>query len=152
MNEPKKERFNLNQLIMAVRNLSKTKTGALIILDLHSELKYYIKSGEIIDARVSSALLENIFFKNSPMHDGGVILMNNRIVAARCILPVSEDQSFPANFGLRHRAAAGISEISHAIAIIVSEETGKISYAKEGDVNYNVSIEELNEKLKKEIS
>ena len=86
------------------------------------------------------------------MHDGGVIIENNRIVAARCILPVSENQNFPAHFGLRHRAAAGITETSRAIAIIISEETGKISYAEEGNVNYDVTIEELNEKLKKEIS
>ena len=152
INESKKEQLNLSQIIMATHNLSKTKTGALIILDLHSELKYYTNSGEAIDGKTSAALLENIFFKNSPMHDGGVIIENNRIVAARCILPVSENQNFPAHFGLRHRAAAGITETSRAIAIIISEETGKISYAEEGNVNYDVTIEELNEKLKKEIS
>ena len=146
------KKVNTTPIIIALRALSETKTGALIILDIHSELKFISTSGELIDARVSSDLLENIFFKNSPMHDGGLIIENNRIVAARCILPVSENQSFPAHFGLRHRAAAGITETSRAIAIIISEETGKLSLAHEGKVDYNISIEELKEKLKKEIA
>ena len=85
------------------------------------------------------------------MHDGGAIIENNRIVAARCILPVSENQEFPAHFGLRHRAAAGITETSRSIAVIISEETGKISLAKEGKINYNIDIEDLNETLRKEV-
>lgn len=144
------EQLNINPIIIAAKSLSNSKTGALIILDIHSELKFISTSGEKIDAQISASLLENIFFKNSPMHDGGLIIENNRIVAARCILPVSENQNFPAHFGLRHRAAAGITETSRAIAIIISEETGKISLAKEGNVNYNLSIEELKEKLNKE--
>ena len=147
-----KEELNLNPIIVASKTLSKNKTGALIILDIHSELKYYSASGEKIDAKISASLLENIFFKNSPLHDGGVIIENNRIVAARCILPVSENQSFPAHFGLRHRAAAGITETSRAIAIIISEETGKISLAKEGNVIYNIPLEDFNEKIKQEIN
>lgn len=147
-NEAEKTKLNISQIIMAAQNLSKSKTGALIILDLHSELKYYSTSGEKLNAQLSSALLESIFFKNNPLHDGGVIIENNKIIAARCILPVSENQEFPAHFGLRHRAAAGITETSRSIAIIISEETGKISLAKEGKINYNISIEELNEILK----
>ena len=142
-----KEHLNINQIIIASKNLANTKTGALLILDLKSELKYYSNTGEKIDSTLSSAMLESIFFKNSPLHDGGVIIENNTIVAARCILPVSENQEFPAHFGLRHRAAAGITETSRSIAIIISEETGKISLAKEGKISYNISIEELNEKL-----
>ncbi len=148
--DDKKEKLNVSQIVLASQNLSKSKTGALIILDLFSELKYYSTSGEKLNAQLSSAMLESIFFKNSPLHDGGVIIENNKIVAARCILPVSENQEFPAHFGLRHRAAAGITETSRSIAIIISEETGKISIAKEGKINYNISIEELNEFLKKE--
>jgi diadenylate cyclase len=146
-NENNKENLNINQIIIACSNLSKTKTGALIILDIFSELKYYSTSGEKINAVISAAILESIFFKNSPLHDGGTIIENNRITASRCILPVSENQEFPAHFGLRHRAAAGITEASRSIAIIISEETGKISLAQEGRISYNITIEELNEKL-----
>jgi diadenylate cyclase len=146
-NENSKEKLNINQIIIASKSLSSTKTGALIIIDLKSELKYYSNTGEKINSSLSSAMLESIFFKNSPLHDGGVIIENNTINAARCILPVSENQEFPAHFGLRHRAAAGITETSRSIAIIISEETGKISLAQEGRINYNISIEELNEKL-----
>jgi diadenylate cyclase len=149
--EAHKEKLNINQLIIASKSLSKTKTGALIILDLYSELKYYSTSGEKLNAQLSSAMLESIFFKNSPLHDGGAIIENNRITAARCILPVSENQEFPTHFGLRHRAAAGITEASRSVAIIISEETGKISTAKEGKINYNITLEELKELLKEEI-
>ncbi len=142
-----KDKLNITPIILATNNLSKSKTGALIILDLKSELKYYSASGEKINSTISSALLESIFFKNSPLHDGGVIIEDNHIVAARCILPVSENQNFPAHFGLRHRAAAGITETSSALAIIISEETGKISIAKEGRISYNIAIEELHERL-----
>ena len=145
-----KNKLNIAQIIKAVTNLSKTKTGALIVLDLNSELKFYTASGEKLSSPISSALLESIFFKNSPLHDGGVIIENNKITAARCILPVSDNQEFPDHFGLRHRAAAGITENSQSFSIIISEETGKISTAKAGKINYNLSIEELNEKLKAE--
>ena len=149
--EAHNEKLNINQLVIASKYLSKTKTGALIILDLYSELKYYSTSGEKINAVISAAIIESIFFKNSPLHDGGAIIENNRITAARCILPVSENQEFPAHFGLRHRAAAGITEASRSLAIIISEETGKISIAKEGRINYNITIEELTELLQAEI-
>jgi uncharacterized protein (TIGR00159 family) len=151
VNTNKKKKLDISPIVIAAKSLSQSKTGALIILDIHSELKFISTSGEKIDARISTSLLENIFFKNSPMHDGGLIIEDNRIVAARCILPISDNQHFPVHFGLRHRAAAGITETSRAIAIIISEETGKISLAKEGEVNYNISIDELKEKLIKEI-
>ena len=141
--ENNKVKLEIDQLITASKNLSSTKTGALIILDLKSELRYYSTTGDKIDSPLSSDILESIFFKNSPLHDGGVIIENNRIIAARCILPVSENQEFPSHFGLRHRAAAGITETSRSIAIIISEETGKISLAKEGKISYNISTEEL---------
>ncbi|MCB9364880.1 MAG: TIGR00159 family protein [Flavobacteriales bacterium] len=145
-NKDEKQELNTPQLISASKNLSQSKTGALIVLDLHSELKIYTNNGEKINAKISSSLLENIFFKNSPLHDGGVIIQHNEIKAARCILPVSDNQSFPSHFGLRHRSAAGITEVSQAIAIIISEETGKISFSKHGEIQHNVSLETL-EKL-----
>ena len=146
VNKDEKQQLNTAQLLSAAKSLAKSKTGALIILDLHSELKLYTINGEKINAKISSSLLENIFFKNSPLHDGGVIIQNNEIKAARCILPVSENQSFPSHFGLRHRSAAGITEVSQAVAIIISEETGKISYSKRGEIQHNITIETL-EKL-----
>ncbi len=145
--ETSKTKLKVDELITASKNLSSTKTGALIILDLKSELRYYSTTGEKINAPLSSTLLESIFFKNSPLHDGGVIIEDNMIIAARCILPVSENQEFPSHFGLRHRAAAGITETSRSIAIIISEETGKISIAKEGRINYNISTQELKDLL-----
>lgn len=151
VNKDEKPKLNTTQLINASRNLARSKTGALIILDLHSELKLYTVSGEKINAKISSSLLENIFFKNSPLHDGGVIIQNNEIKAARCILPVSENQSFPNHFGLRHRSAAGITEISQAIAIIISEETGKISFSKQGEIKHNISIDDLEKNILAEL-
>jgi len=150
-NDIKKEQLNISEILTASDSLSKTKTGALIIIDLKSELRYYASSGEEIDAKVSATMLESIFFKNSPLHDGGVIIDNNKITAARCILPISENQTFPSHFGLRHRAAAGITETSQSIAIIVSEETGKLSVAKEGKISYNISLGELRERLTIEV-
>ncbi len=145
-----KEKLDVDQIIIASKNLSKSKTGALIIIDLESELKYYSNTGEKINSALSSAMLESIFFKNSPLHDGGAIIENNTIIAARCILPVSENQEFPDHFGLRHRAAAGITETSRSVGVIISEENGKISIAKKGRINYNITIEELDEILKSE--
>ena len=144
----KEETKNLDvtPLITASKSLSQTKTGALIVIDLHSELKLYTTSGQQINAKISTSLLENIFFKNSPLHDGGVIIEDNEIKAARCILPVSENRSFPSHFGLRHRSAAGITEISQSLAIIISEETGKISFSKGGEIQHNITVENL-EKL-----
>lgn len=144
--------LNIDQVILACKNLSKSKTGALIILDLNTELRYYLTSGEEIDSNVSATMLESIFFKNSPLHDGGVIIIDNKIKAASCILPVSEKQSFPPHFGLRHRAAAGITEASRAIAIIISEETGSISLSKGDEISYDITLKELEKRLKDEVS
>lgn len=145
------QHLSINELLEASSNLSKSKTGALIVIDFHSELKTYTNSGEKINAKLSAALLENIFFKNSPLHDGGVIIQNDIIKAARCILPVSDNQSFPSHFGLRHRSAAGITEVSQAIAIIISEETGKISYCKKGEIKHNVALDDLEKLLLTEL-
>jgi uncharacterized protein (TIGR00159 family) len=129
------QEFEIDQLLIACRKMSASKTGALIIIARKSELEQYVETGEKINGRISDALIESIFFKNNPLHDGAVIIHNNKIVAARCILPVSDNQKIPATMGLRHRAAVGITEQSDALAVIVSEETGEIAFAREGQIN-----------------
>jgi len=103
-----------------------------------------------MEADISQRLIENIFFKNSPLHDGAIIIVNNKIKAARCVLPVTENVELPAHLGMRHRAAIGITEQSDAIAIVVSEETGEISIASEGQIKINVSLDELEKRLAEE--
>jgi len=131
--------LDIDEIIEACRYMAETKTGALIIIANKSGLEQYVETGERIDAKVSAALFESIFFKNSPLHDGAVIIRNNKIVAARCILPVSSSPDIPSHFGLRHRSAVGLTEQSDALAIIVSEETGNISYSAGGDLKEKVS-------------
>ena len=147
-NSEQGEELNQKAILKACFNMSKTKTGALIIISTDTELRYHASTGEQIDAKLSSALLENIFFKISPMHAGGLIIYENRIKAARCILPVSENPDIPANFGLRHRAAIGITENSTAFAIIVSEETGKIAVAERGQLDNNLTTDQLQERMR----
>ncbi len=118
--------------------MSKTKTGAIIIIAKSSELRFYSNTGDVMDAVISKRLIESIFFKNSPLHDGAIIISGNKIRAARCVLPVTENTDLPARLGMRHRAAIGITEHSDAIAIVVSEETGEISVAKEGQIRTDV--------------
>ena len=137
-------------IINACYNMSKTNTGALIVLSNDSDLSFYSSTGDIIDANVNTRLIENIFFKNSPLHDGAVIIQKDKIVAARCVLPVTENENFPAHLGMRHRAASGISEVSSCIVLIVSEETGKVSYAKNGKLRTQVSKEDLTKFLSKD--
>jgi len=133
----------LKMLVKACENMARTKTGALIVIAQKSELREFVKTGDKINARISDALLETIFFKNTPLHDGAVIIIGNRIVAARCILPVSEKRDMDPNLGLRHRAAVGITEETDAVSIIVSEEKGKISLARAGHIHVNISLAEL---------
>lgn len=143
-------KLDIPAIVKACKDMADTKTGAIIVLTRDSELKFYVNTGEKIDAKVTTRLLESIFFKNSPLHDGAIIISNNRVVASRCVLPVTESESFPIHLGMRHRAAVGVTENSDAIAIIVSEQTGDISYAKGGELTYNVSPEKLQEMLDKE--
>jgi uncharacterized protein (TIGR00159 family) len=133
----------LIQMILACKEFSRKKTGALIVLEGKTYLGEYVHSGEALDAVISGQLLQNLFFKNSPLHDGAVIIADNRIKAAACILPVSHDANLPKNLGLRHRAALGISQVSDAKAIVVSEETGIISLAYMGELQRNLSMEDL---------
>lgn len=143
--------LDVEELVNACFNMSETKTGALIIVSRKSDLKFYINSGEKVDSALTARMLENIFFKNSPLHDGAVIIVNNRIVAARCILPVTEKENFPSNYGMRHRAAVGITETTDAIAISVSEQTGAVSLTTHGEINAGLSRDKLRFLLEKNI-
>lgn len=151
-NDKEKTDFDLVQIVLACRNLSKTSTGALIILTRNNNLDFYSHSGEQLNANINSRLIESIFFKNSPLHDGALIVSNRKLKAAACILPVSKNQSIPKRMGLRHRAALGVTENSDAIAIVVSEETGHISYAHNGQLTVNLKPEQLEHFLSEEMS
>jgi uncharacterized protein (TIGR00159 family) len=133
----------IKDIILACEAMSRSLTGALIVLINKTELKEYVETGERIDAPVSVALLQTIFFKNSPLHDGAVIINNGRILAARCVLPVSNKELENAQLGLRHRAGLGLSQATDAQVIIVSEETGKFAYAFNGNLHENVNPIEL---------
>lgn len=125
-------------IVTACTEMSLTKTGALIVIAQESDLRDIIDSGISIDAQVSVALLENIFFKNAPLHDGAAIIVNNRVAAAKCILPVTQS-NVPKSYGTRHRAAIGITETSDAIVVVVSEETGGLSVACGGKIERNIA-------------
>ena len=148
--EPKTD-YDLIQIVLACRNMSKTATGGLIVITRNDMLDFYTQSGEVIDSRISSRLIENIFFKNSPLHDGALVISSRRLRAAACILPVSSNQSIPKRLGLRHRSALGVTEQSDAIAIIISEETGQISWAISGKLTIHVKPEELEHFLSEEM-
>ena len=135
-------RQQILEITQACRHMATTKTGALIVLAGEAGLKEIVDTGERLDAQVSARLLENIFFKNTPLHDGAVVIREGRIIAAACILPVSKNQEIPQHYGLRHRAALGITEKSDATCIVVSEETGSISVTKEGTIR-EVSADDL---------
>ncbi|MBQ9076920.1 MAG: diadenylate cyclase CdaA [Muribaculaceae bacterium] len=134
-------------IVYACMNLAKSKTGALIVIEQNISLEQYEKTGDIIDAIINSRLIENIFFKNSPLHDGALIISNDRIKSAGCILPVSHDTKIPRSLGLRHRSALGIAQATDAFAIVVSEETGNISVAHCGILTTRLSSTELEHRL-----
>ncbi len=134
-------------IIYACMSMSKSKTGALIVIEQEVSLENYEKTGDCIDAEINSRLIENIFFKNSPLHDGALIIAGARLKAAGCILPVSHDTNVPRTLGLRHRSALGISQATDAFAIVVSEETGNISVAYRGRLFTRLSSTELEKRL-----
>lgn len=138
-------------IVMACINMSRGKVGALIVIERMVSLDDIIETGDRIDANINQRLIENVFFKNSPLHDGAMVVSKRRIVAAGCILPVSHNTDIPKELGLRHRAALGISQDSDAIAIVVSEETGGISLAIKGEFRLRVSGELLESVLTKEL-
>ena len=144
--ERKADNAELMPIVMACMNMSKRKEGALIVVEHNIRLDEYIKTGETVNANINQLLIENIFFKNSPLHDGAMIITQNRIAAAGCLLPVSHNMDIPKSMGLRHRAALGISQETDALAIVVSEETGGITVAHRGTLHRWLSAEQL-EKL-----
>lgn len=137
-------------IVMACISMGKQKVGALIVMERDMTLGDVARTGEIINADISQRLIENIFFKNSPLHDGAMLISRKRIKAAGCILPVSHNLDIPKELGLRHRAGMGISQVSDAQAIIVSEETGSISMAYKGQFYLRLTAEELESLLTKE--
>lgn len=152
---PKSKRLdapiNIDAIVKACRNMAESKTGALIAISRKSDLQLYAETGDVINAETSSRLLENIFFKNSPLHDGAVIVKNDRIHAARCVLPLTEMLNLPASFGLRHKAALGLSETTDALVVVVSEETGKISFVEDGNIKSGISSIELQQLISRGI-
>ena len=141
--EKEVDRTTLMPIVMACMSMGKAKVGALIVIERSVPLDDIVATGEKIDAAISQRLIENIFFKNSPLHDGAMVISQKRIKAAGCILPVSHNTDIPKSLGLRHRAAMGISQESDALAIVVSEETGRISVALNGKFHLRLSAEEL---------
>ena len=135
-------------LVVACREMADAKIGALIVIGQQSDLSLIVEGGIILDAKISAPLVRNIFFKNSPLHDGAIVIEGDRIMAARCILPVTQSD-VPKSFGTRHRAAIGMSEISDAIILVVSEETGSISIANNGRINLDINPDRLGTILQK---
>lgn len=147
------ERDNLvriKPIIDACKSMKKSRTGALIVFVKFYDDQLFANSCELIDSKISKRLLESIFQKYSPLHDGAVVIAENKIKSASCILPLTDNDKLPPQFGLRHRAGIGISETTDAVAVIISEETGEIAYAKQGRVRMNVSFGELEKLLNKD--
>ena len=149
--DSKEVKETIMPIVMASMNMSKSKVGALIVIERSVPLDDIVLTGDLIDASINQRLIENVFFKNSPLHDGAMVISKKRIKAAGCILPVSHDLDIPKELGLRHRAAMGISQESDAVAVVVSEETGGISIAVKGNFRLRLSAEELESILTKEL-
>ncbi|MES2389146.1 MAG: diadenylate cyclase CdaA [Bacteroidota bacterium] len=139
--------LNLQPVLEAAKAMSGSHTGGLIVFSKSTELKFYAESGDLIDALISKRLILSIFNKYSPMHDGAAIISNNRIKAARCILPVTDEADLPAHFGLRHRAALGLCEVTDSVVLVISEETGQLAVAYNGKIEVNLSISEVRSKI-----
>lgn len=144
------EKADIMPIVMACLNMSKQKVGALIVIEKNVPLDDIVRTGDVIDANINQRLIENIFFKNSPLHDGAMVISHKRIKAAGCILPVSHSLDIPKELGLRHRAALGVSQETDAYAIIVSEETGGISVTHRGEFHLRLTAEELERILTKD--
>ncbi len=139
----------ITEVIEAVRNMAQTKTGALIVFARSSSLQDLVDVGTKLDARVNADLIQTIFQKDTPLHDGAVVIRNNRIVAASCYLPISQNPNLSSVFGTRHRAAVGISETNNVFVVVVSEETGRISIAKNGALTSGLSIQKLRTEMER---
>ena len=140
----------INEIVRASFEMGAVKTGALIVIEEETILNEYARTGIYLDSLVSSQLLINIFEHNTPLHDGAIVIRGDRIVAATCYLPLSDNMALNKNLGTRHRAGVGISEVSYSFTIIVSEETGNVSVAKQGKLDVALTNDELKERLKKE--
>jgi uncharacterized protein (TIGR00159 family) len=139
-------------VVNACVKMGSSKTGALIVLERNNNLDFLVATGDEMNIQVTQPILESIFFKNSPLHDGAIIIANNIVKATRVILPVNNEKNIPERFGLRHRAAVGVTEKTDALALVVSEETGQISYIKNGEFVMYKNTEELIEKIKTDLS
>ncbi len=140
-------KVKIKSILKACMNMAKSRTGALIVIARKSELTVYADTGDLLNADTSSRLIESIFNKDGPLHDGALIISHDRILAARCVLPVSENLNLPPNFGLRHRAALGMTENTDSLVIVVSEQTGQISLAESGRLQTEVDPKDLLSKL-----
>lgn len=138
------------EIVRAAESMSSHKIGALIVIGRNSRLDLYTQGGEILKAVISAEILETVFFKNTPLHDGAVLIEDGKILAARCPLPITDQVSIPSKFGMRHRAAIGISEQTDAIVVVISEESGEISVAENGNVRDNITLNELRNILLRE--
>lgn len=143
---------DINALVNACQKMSTSKTGALIVLERNNNLDFLTNTGDEMNIKVTQPIIESIFFKNSPLHDGAIIIDNNVVKATRVILPVNNEKNIPQRFGLRHRAAVGITEKTDAVALVVSEETGQISYLKNGEFIMFEDIQELTTLLYKDLT
>lgn len=150
--EVNREQSFIGMISFACANMARKKTGALIVIEQGTSLDQYIHTGEIINAQVNSRLIENIFFKNAPLHDGAMIICNYTIVAAACILPVAQGHELPKEMGLRHRSGLGMSQSSDAKVIIISEERGEISLAHDGELMANVTTDQLQQFISSDFS
>lgn len=149
--EEENEKKYIAPVVLACMNMARKKTGALIVIQQEMDLSVYEHTGEMFNADVNARLIENIFFKNSPLHDGAMIIADSRIKAAGCILPVAQNAVIPKELGLRHRSGLGMSMETDALVIIVSEERGKISVAHKGKLNQDITAEELQQILSGEV-
>lgn len=143
---------NINAIVTACVRMGKSHTGALIVVKRNNNLEFVKSSGDRMQAEVNQPIIESIFYKNSPLHDGALLIEDNQITATRVILPVSNDKTIPQRFGLRHRAAVGITEKTDAVCLVVSEENGQISYIKEGDFVLFRDTDELKKQLEKDLA
>lgn len=141
----------IDEVIDAVRNMAQSKTGALIVFSRTSSLQDLVDVGVKLDARVNAELIQTIFQRDTPLHDGAVIIRHNRIVAASCYLPISQNPNISTVFGTRHRAAVGVSEANNVFVVVVSEETGRISIAKNGALSSGLSIQKLRSEMEKNL-
>ena len=138
---------NINDICGACQNMSTTKTGAIIIIERNDNLDQIIKTGRVISSNLSQIMIESVFYKNAPLHDGAIVIINKKIIGARCVLPISESNIILTEMGMRHKAALGVTELHDCIAITVSEQNGKISFFENGKMQTNLETKKLKDLL-----